>query len=452
MRQSLITALLVWSNWASASAHTFPVRDVPAIVGMDLYGSKISKPLQKRDTATLATNVLNETAYFINVSIGTPPQPIGMLVDLLTPEFYVITEETNYENSKCRENSLCTSFGSYNISESSSNSTKEIPSKYKWSSSPDTIRTDIITIGGTQVKDVGLSLIKVTYESWNSIGLSPENTSFPYHLVNQDLIRSPSFSIWGNTSESGGAGILFGGINKAKYHGPLQAFGFNITTGLVLLPLSRFQVQTDSNVPTNYNISSPKPYKLSTQYITTTLPKDIVLQMYKDYNISFVGWEGEDPQFGLLPCSRRTQNHTVSLVIGDATISAPWSDLFRPWDSQYGERCIFLIQPEDEEDDTFAGTIGTSFSDHMYMAINYNNAFVGVAALNGNPGPDDIVEIGDGPEIPDAVGDFPTSIVPYTKPTPTASTSTSTGLASMPTYMSGGMFAGVAGAALVAAF
>jgi hypothetical protein len=88
-----------------------------------------------------------------------------MLVDLLAPEFYVITEDTNYENSKCRENSLCTSFGSYNISESSSNSTKEIPSKHKWSSSPDTIRTDIITIGGTQVKDVGLSLIKVTYES-----------------------------------------------------------------------------------------------------------------------------------------------------------------------------------------------------------------------------------------------------------------------------------------------
>ncbi|KAJ5211124.1 hypothetical protein N7491_010944 [Penicillium cf. griseofulvum] len=448
----LITALWVWSNWASASAHTFPVRDVPAVIGMDLYGYKISKPQLKRDTATLATNVLNETGYFINISIGTPPQPMGMLVDLLTPEIYVMSEDTHNAKSKCQENRYCSSFGSYNISESSSNSTKEIPSQYKWAS-PYTVPTDILTIGGTQVKDVGLSLTKVSFDNWNSIGLSPDNQSFPYQLVDQDLIRSPSFSIWGNTSESGGAGIIFGGINKAKYHGPLQAFGFNITTGVVSLPLSRFQVQTDSNVPTNYTISSPKPYTLSAQYITTTLPRDIVLRMYKDYNISFVGWEGQDPQFGLLPCSRQTENHTVSLIFGDATISAPWSDLFRPWDSKYGERCSFLIQPEDEnENATFSGRIGTSFSDHMYMAINYNNAFVGVAALNGNPGPDDIVEIGDGPEIPDAVGDFPTSIVPYTKPKPTVSTSTSTGLASMPTYMSGGMFVGVAGAALVAAF
>ena len=62
MRQSLVTALWAWSYWASASAsaHTFPERDVPAVISMDLYGSKISKPLQKRDTATLATNVLNE--------------------------------------------------------------------------------------------------------------------------------------------------------------------------------------------------------------------------------------------------------------------------------------------------------------------------------------------------------------------------------------------------------
>jgi hypothetical protein len=245
--------------------------------------------------------------------------------------------------------------------------------------------------------------------------------------------------------------MIFGGINKAKYHGPLQAFGFNITTGLVSLPLSRFQVQTDSNVPRNYTISSPKPYQLSTQYIRTTLPKDILLQMYKDYNISSVGSEKHDPDFGILPCSRKTENHTVSLVFGDATISVAWSKLIREMDPQTPERCTFLIHPEEDEDDTFAGTIGTSFSDHMYMAINYNNAFVGVAALNGDPGPDDIVEIGDGPEIPDAVGDFPTSIVPYRKPTPTP-TSTSTGLASMPTYMPGGMFVGVAGAALIAAF
>ncbi|KAJ5519763.1 hypothetical protein N7463_000216 [Penicillium fimorum] len=455
MRLPLITILWAWSNWASASAHTFPVRDVPAVVGMELYGREISRPLMKRDTATVGADMTTYVSNFVNVSIGTPPQPMGMLADFLSDTFSVLTEDTHVTNPSCHDNRYCSLLGSYNITKSSSNGTKEVSSD-TWYGSSYMVPTDVITVGGTQVNDVEVDLLAIGYPNWNSMGLSPENKSFPYQLVDRDLIRSPSFSLWGNTSESGGAGILFGGINKAKYHGPLQAFAFNKTYGTVSLPLSRFQAHTELKVPTNYTLSSSKPYMLSTQYIITTLPREAVLRMYKDYNISFVGWDGEEPQFGLLPCSRQyTENHTISLIFGDATISTKWSDLFIPWGSPDSERCEFLIQPEKENvNATYSGTIGTSFSNHMYMAINYNNAFIGIAALNENPGSDDILEIGDGPEIPDAVGDFPTSIVPYTKPTPTptASTSTSTGLASMPTYMSGGMFVGVAGAALVAAF
>jgi hypothetical protein len=87
-----------------------------------------------------------------------------MLVDLLIPELYVMTEDTNYKNSKCPENIFCSAFGSYNISESSSNSTKEVPSQSKWTST-NTVRSDIITIGETQVKDVALSLTQVSFEN-----------------------------------------------------------------------------------------------------------------------------------------------------------------------------------------------------------------------------------------------------------------------------------------------
>ncbi|OQE38438.1 hypothetical protein PENCOP_c008G08628 [Penicillium coprophilum] len=453
MRQSLLTAL-AWSNWASASAnvHTFPVqRDVPAVVGMDLYGREVSRPLMKRDTATLGTDMFNHISNTVNVSIGTPPQSVGMMVDFLTATFDVFYEDTRWTKSECREIRYCALYGSYNATKSTSNVTKEIPNRW---GDPYEEFTDTVTLGGTKVKNVELRRLTIEYGNYNSIGLSPNNESFPYQLVDRGLIRSPSFSLWGNSSEEGGAGILFGGINKAKYHGPLQAYSFNKTWGSVSIPLSKFQVQTESETPTNYTLSSSKPYMLSAQYIITTLPKDAVLRMYQDYNISYVGWNDDDPQFGLLPCSRQyTETRTVSLFFGNATISANWSDLFVPWGSADSERCSFLIQPEDDLNSSYAGRIGTKFSERMYMTINYNNAFVGVAALNENPGPDDIVEIGDGPEIPDAVGDFPTSIVPYKKPKPTVSmsTSTSTGLASMPTYMPGGMFVGVAGAALVAA-
>jgi hypothetical protein len=88
----------------------------------------------------------------------------------------------------------------------------------------------------------------------------------------------------------------------------------------------------------------------------------------------------------------------------------------------------------------------------------YNSHFVGVAALNENPDPDEILGICNDPNIPDAAGDLPAFIVPYLPRTTTAkrpSNSTSTGLAAMPTipsYRASGLFVGVAGAALVAAF
>ncbi|KAJ5950376.1 uncharacterized protein N7479_008789 [Penicillium vulpinum] len=443
MRQSLI-ALWVWS-WAcagvGASDHTFPLvkRDVPAVVGMDLYPHQtISRLLKARDTTTIQTTIGNTLEWFANVSTGTPPQPLAILVDIEHNEFTVVLG-TPLEGDNCQEDSYCRLYGAYNLSQSSSANSTIDESKRKWSYTFD-VTTDIVTMGETQVKDVKLNTEFIVGNA-NIMGLSPNNESFPYQLVDRGLIRSPSFSVWGNASSDGGAGLLFGGVNKAKYHGPLQAFPFNKTSEVVTLPLSGFQIQSDSKEPTTYTFPSSKPFILSTRYITTTLPDSVIQQIYKDYNITM---EKNGP---VVDCTRLTENHTISLSSGNATFSVPWSELIGYRDPTRN-LCRFYIESSDE-DAPYAGTIGIPFSHRMYIALNYNSGFVGVAPLNENPGPDEILEIGDGPDIPDAEGDFPTSILPYPL-LPTVAASTSTGLAAMPTYMPGGMLA-VAGAALMAA-
>lgn len=263
--------------------------------------------------------------------------------------------------------------------------------------------------------------------------------------MDRGLIRSPSFSVWGNITPNGTGGLIFGGVNTAKYHGPLQAFSFKDDT--VTIPMSEFRVQTDAYTPSNYTFSST-PFVLSTRYAGTYLPYDAVQQMYKHYNISWLPIEGINAYSGTLECSRQyTENHTISLVFGNATISAPWSEFFAP--GLLDGFCYFSIQPSTHEN---YAQIGNIFVQRMYLALDYDNRFVGVAAMNENPGPDSILEIGIGPKIPDAVGDFPSSIVPYS-PRPTVATSTSKARAAMrtmpPTYGSGA-FAGVAGVALLA--
>jgi hypothetical protein len=283
------------------------------------------------------------------------------------------------------------------------------------------------------------------------IGLSPVNTSFPYGLVDRGLIRSPSFSLWGNVIVNDTGGLLFGGVNTAKYHGQLQAFSFKESNDTVTIPLSGFQVQTDAGTPSNYTFPSTR-MRLSTRAVDTRLPSDVVHQMYEDYNITY----DDDKSLAFVDCSRQyTENRIISLTFGNATISVPWGEFFR---SVYGtpDRCFFFILPiVDDKDHDRPAQIAYRFIEHMYLALDYDSRFVGVAALNESPGPDNILEIGSGPTMPDAVGDFPTSTVSYS-PMPTTPTSTATSLSTagaamltMPPTYRPGVVAGIAGGALL---
>lgn len=248
-------------------------------------------------------------------------------------------------------------------------------------------------------------------------------------MADQGLLKSPSFSIWSNITENRHGGLLFGGVNSAKYRGSLQAYPPGEDQE-VSIPLEKFQVRSGSDTTKEYEISS-KPCLLGSVQTRTYLPNDTVQQMYKDCNISWIGFKGSEPEFGTLDCDRKNaENDTVSLVFGDAIISAPWSDLIMPWTSP--DVCLFNIQPSSEgffDHNIYGRHNGTIFTHRMYIAVNYKGRFVGVATMNQHPGPDHIVEIDDGMKLPDAVEHSSSSVPAHTGGATAATTSTSTGLA-----------------------
>ncbi|KAL2810610.1 aspartic peptidase domain-containing protein [Aspergillus granulosus] len=308
--------------------------------------------------------------------------------------------------------------------------------------------SDILTIGGSQAEGLSFRLVPLV-DQWsavNTLALSWDSGIY-YRLVDQGLTISPSFSLW-NTPGTGQAGVLFGGINMAKYHGPLHAFS-TADTPKVSLPVNGVEIQLQNDTSgSSISYDFPEgPFLIRTSEALTRLPLNPTMQFYTDLGISY------DSTYRKIriPCSRRSENHTLSFRVGNITISAPWGAFIsqefpdRDIDPDIVESCTFDIHPMPEErTDDYAGQLGMNIIQYMYLAADYDTKVVCVAPLNLNPGPDEILEIGPGIRIPDSVGDFPETVTRYTPITTLATTGTSTQAAAR-TAVPGMAVAGIAG-------
>ncbi|QKX57722.1 uncharacterized protein TRUGW13939_04841 [Talaromyces rugulosus] len=432
MRSLWITAL--WGLQTTCAYSTnFPLvhRDNPSVLHASLEQQRETSDLQKRDGPVQAPLAWYR-GVVINITMGTPPQLMSLPVDIADHHFSLV----NWYNPQ-----VSTTYqGDY------------------WYQSAN----DTMGIGSTQIKEFNFD----SYYPEAVIGIGPGNHSLPYSLVDYGVIKSPSFSIWCDDLQTGEGSILFGGVNSAKYHGPLQAFSFDPASSLSI-PLKEITIQLGANgsaVPGNSSTSKTfsmpdKPLRLQTftEYREAMgfsfLPADIANQTYSYFNIS--GPDSDPMQqnyLGSLPCNRTdTENYTVSLTFGNITVSYPWEELIIPirrvFDSGAVEDvCYFAIGRGKETSDydygyyipggpgavlDYAGILGTVLMSRLYIAVDYDNNLIGVAPLNENPGPDNILEIGTGTELPDAVGDFPATNTPYIAPS--VNSSTSSGLAALRT-------------------
>lgn len=103
-----------------------------------------------------------------------------------------------------------------------------------------------------------------------------------------------------NTPASNEAGLLFGGINTAKYLGPLHCFPMDLplsaSSPRVTLPLSGVELQLGNRTSESKKTSSydfpptPCPVRTTdTLWSETYLPRDIVSGLYADLGLSYEG-------------------------------------------------------------------------------------------------------------------------------------------------------------------
>ncbi|KAH0532447.1 hypothetical protein TsFJ059_001138 [Trichoderma semiorbis] len=369
--------------------------------------------------------MLYDTTPFVSVSVETPPQPIGLTVDLQdgfiaflvpnTTNCVPLSKATSAQYN-CAADDYCATMG-YFFPAASSTMKSIQPSK----SVPEgPVNADVVTVGRQRVEGVHMWLNDISPGGYSRMGITP-GSPFLYLMVDQGLINSPSFSLWSNASQNNQGHLLFGGVNKAMYKGTLQAFPLSGPNNNVNVPIAAVVVESgDSSTagPTTlrHDLADSTRAVLSTIDIFTFLPNKTVQQIYSDLDITPTFIPSFNASMGIVDCARtQSENRTVSLVFGSATISAPWSELFQPFEDN---TCEFTIVPPDLTSGPGSELqIGATFLQYMYLAVDYDNMFAAVAPLNPNPGPDHILEIGNGTRIPDADGDFPATMTPYGAPT-----------------------------------
>ncbi|KAL2858595.1 aspartic peptidase domain-containing protein [Aspergillus pseudoustus] len=477
-RVSVWTAALLSASAAAEGSISLVKRDHPAVVSAKLHlNAAAARPipvLQARDGTISAPAVKDSGGYNLNVSIGTPPQPVALLVDARASGIAVLYPGA--DSVECSEERYCSFYGQFDPRNSSSFTSE----KENWREQRPEYFTglDTLTLGDSKVTNVSLGLATVDgISSYSSIGIGPGNTSFVYQLVDQGLISTPSFSMWrdpvaevdveADPGDTPG-GIIFGGINAAKFNGPLHAFSFNDTVPTMTVPVRGVQVHVDpaasfvstanSSTSTGAPITATfdeTPFDLQTRYVISYFPRDTTMAIYTALNMTTTRRDDGYYPPPEIPCSRSSENHTITFLIGSASFDIPWTAFLSSTNIPSNGQCYFHIHiPTDDAEypSPYQGTLGSMILSHLYMAVDYNSMMVGLAPVNQNPGDDDeILEIGTAaPQLPDAEGDFPETVSAYTPAltTETVATETSDGFAASMRTAAPGVLPAVAGVVL----
>ncbi|KAK5009003.1 hypothetical protein LTR28_003214 [Elasticomyces elasticus] len=170
-------------------------------------------------------------AYYVNMSVGTPPQPMTFFVDTGSSDLYV-----DDAWSRTCSAGHCVG-GAFKANESST--WRDItPGGFSitymdGSSATGDYITDVLTVGNLSLKDIQMGLNHdVNDGSQGLIGLdypsleTADNKymTLPGLLVSQGCINSRTYSLFLNDVDSPEGSLLFGGLDVSKYTGDLVTF------------------------------------------------------------------------------------------------------------------------------------------------------------------------------------------------------------------------------------
>lgn len=390
-----------------------PRSDNPKVVGLDIQRRHIPDILA-HDKARLKTRQKTveqtldnlDTLYFANATLGTPPQNMRLHIDTGSSDLWV-----NVANSTlCASRSAPCIGGTYNPSRSSTyqyvNSRFNISYVDGSSASGDYV-TDTMGFGGVSLQNFQFAVGQVTTSRQSVLGIGyaasevlateaggASYANLPIALVESGRINRNAYSLWLNDLDASTGTILFGGVNTAKYQGPLQTVPIYATSrgryAAFIVALSSLSLNGTNITSSNL----PSPVVLDSGSTLSRVPDDIAELIYNTLGITWDSSLGA----GFAPCVFRNLNADLEFGFSGLKIKVPFNELFLDYTDAYGRAaylrngqraCLFGIGPS-------LGIIpilGDTFLRSAYVVFDLDRNEVSMAQTVFNSTTDSIREI-----------------------------------------------------------
>jgi Eukaryotic aspartyl protease len=393
----------------------------PKVIGFD-FKKEVRRDIPhlhpRADSAEISIG--NEKIlYFLNVTIGTPPQPFSLQLDTGSSDIWIPSSESNV----CIQSSKACQLGAFDSSASStfvdvgpnafqieyvdgSNTQGDYIADVL--SMGDSVTLQNLTMGLASTASEDFGIMGVGYPAGESIVDLDPTAVYPNiidEMVNQGVINSRAYSLYLNDLTADSGNILFGGVDKNKYSGDLIALpvqddaksgdltSFTVAfTGLTVVDSSGRSQLTRDNIAV--------PAILDSGATKILFPDDLANAILEGVGVT------TDETFGnVVPCSVGNEEATFVFEFGGkggAAINVSLSQFVTPFVSSTptfddgSEACSFGITAAGNRPVIF----GDTFLRSAYVVYDIDNNEIALAqAVFGAPS-SNIQEFSAGGAIP----------------------------------------------------
>jgi len=230
---SAVAALLAVASGASArNVVSFDLTRGPPGLSLDPSPPGLSR---RGIHSHVLINNITGGAYYARAAVGTPPQPVSLIIDSGSSDTWVVSNRADLCTTRRLQQYYADSCSA--TYDSSKSSTHKVVDKDGFeiryldggSAAGDYV-TDDFTIGDVTIKSLQIGHARQTIRSVGILGVgfsSNEVAKNKYpniidQLYRQGFIDSKAFSLYLNDRRSDTGNILFGGVDKDKFVGALE--------------------------------------------------------------------------------------------------------------------------------------------------------------------------------------------------------------------------------------
>lgn len=394
--------------------------------------SRNAQLLNDRSSSVLSMPIINEQYYYrIDVGLGTPPQPLQLLIDTGSSDMWVLDGTDPYCTSNRLENGTynatnqfdCSLTGVFDHQSSSTFNIVHDGFRIKYGDhtfAEGSFGEDDFTFGDVTVHNLGFGIGTLANSTIGILGVGLKGNeatrvkngshvftydNLPIQLKKQGHINKVAYSLFTNSASATSGNLLFGGVDKSKYTG-----------GLWTVPLKNLRPDRSEN-STEFTIEAQMitvtddgcheetvtdhgvTALIDSGTTLTYLPEPIINGIAKKFDAEF------SPDLGgyIQPCSFATQDHYITYYFSGVPIKVNLKETYYPAILNNGkpltndegqEMCILGFTPVKNSRDAI---LGNSFLRSAYVVFDLEDLEISLGQANISPRSEPDVEVIQGP-------------------------------------------------------